>query len=95
MGLFTGLLTLPLAPVRGVAWVADQVAQEAERELYDEGRIRAEFIQLEFEAEEGKLSPEEVAAREDDLLRRLAIGQSRKAAAGRQRSGLHEDDLHG
>ena len=26
MGLITGLLTWPLAPVRGVAWVAEQVA---------------------------------------------------------------------
>ena len=40
MGLFTGLLTLPLAPVRGVVWVAEQVAQEADRQLYDEDRIR-------------------------------------------------------
>ena len=29
MGLFTGLLTLPLAPVRGVAWVAEVLAEEA------------------------------------------------------------------
>ncbi|MGO4759259.1 gas vesicle protein GvpG, partial [Streptomyces sp. 2MCAF27] len=35
MGLITGLLTLPLAPVRGVAWIAEQLRQEALRELYD------------------------------------------------------------
>ena len=40
MGLITGLLTLPLAPVRGVAWIGEQVALEAERELNDETRIR-------------------------------------------------------
>src|SRR5207247_11186785 len=33
MGLFTGLLTLPLAPVRGTVWIAEQLAAEAEREL--------------------------------------------------------------
>ena len=32
MGLITGLLTLPLAPVRGTIWVAEQLAAEAERE---------------------------------------------------------------
>ena len=33
MGLLTGLLTLPLAPVRGVAMVAEVLQEEAEREL--------------------------------------------------------------
>lgn len=32
MGLFTALLTLPLAPVRGVAWIGDRVQEIAERE---------------------------------------------------------------
>ncbi len=41
MGLFTGVLTLPLAPVRGLVWVAEQVQDEAESQLYDEDRIRA------------------------------------------------------
>jgi len=35
VGLISGLLTLPLAPVKGAAWVAEQVADEADRELYD------------------------------------------------------------
>src|SRR5947209_8619752 len=47
MGLFTGLLTLPLAPVRGVVWIAEQVMEEMERELYDEDSIRRELVQLE------------------------------------------------
>jgi hypothetical protein len=72
MGLFTGLLTLPLAPVRGVAWVADQVAQEADRRLYDESSIRAELWQLELEAEDGEIDEGERRAREDELLERLA-----------------------
>ncbi len=92
MGLFTGLLTLPLAPVRGVVWVADRVMEEAERELYDEDRIRAELMQLEFEAEEGGLSELEVNAREDALLERLAISQARRAGAV---PGLRITDLEG
>ena len=31
MGLFASLITLPLAPVRGTAWVAQQVAEEARK----------------------------------------------------------------
>jgi hypothetical protein len=79
MGLFTGLLTLPLAPVRGVVWVADQMAQEAERQLYDEDRIRSELMQLELDAEDGKLSEAEVRTKEDELFERLAVSQARSS----------------
>jgi hypothetical protein len=78
MGLFTGLLTLPLAPVRGVVWVAEQVAEEADRQLYDEDRIKAELVQLEIESEEGRLGDEERQLMEDELFERLAVAQARK-----------------
>ena len=77
MGLFTGLLTLPLAPVRGVVWVAEQVAEEADRRLYDEGSIRGELLQLELDFDDGKLDEEERRVREDELFERLAVAQSR------------------
>lgn len=77
MGLFTGLLTLPIAPVRGVVWVADQVAEEAERQLYDEDRIRGELLQLELDAEEGEIGEEERQRKEDELFERLATAQAR------------------
>jgi hypothetical protein len=80
MGLFAGLLTLPLAPVRGVVWVAEQVAAEAERELYDEDRIRAQLLQVELEAEDGKLSDEERTRMEDELFERLATAKALRAA---------------
>jgi len=78
MGLFTGILTLPLSPVRGVVWVAEQVSEEVDRELYDEDRIRGELLQLELDAEEGKIDEEERQRAEDDLLERLAISQARQ-----------------
>jgi hypothetical protein len=74
MGLFTGLITLPLAPVRGVVWVAEQVMEEMERELYDEDSIRRELVQLELEFEDGLIDEEERQMREDALLERLAVG---------------------
>jgi hypothetical protein len=78
MGLFTGLLTLPIAPVRGALWVAEQVAQEADRQLYDEDRIRAELLQVEIEADEGRLDEEERQRMEDELFERLAVAQVRR-----------------
>ena len=79
MGLFTGLLTLPLAPVRGVTWVVEQVAEEVERQLYDESSIRRELLQLELEHEDGNIDDEERLMREEELFDRLAIAQQRRA----------------
>jgi hypothetical protein len=76
MGLFLGLLTLPLAPVRGVVWIAEQVAQEIDRELYDEDNIRRELVQLELDFEDGAIDDEERQAREEALLQRLAVSQA-------------------
>jgi hypothetical protein len=72
MGLITGLLTLPLAPVRGVAWISEQVALEAERELNDETRVRRELAQLEMQLDLGQIDEQQFEEREDALLERLA-----------------------
>jgi hypothetical protein len=77
MGLFTGLVTLPLAPVRGVAWVVEQVASEAERELYDEGEIRRQLLALELEFDDGLITEQERRHREEELLGRLAASRER------------------
>lgn len=76
MGLFTGLLTLPLAPVRGVAWITEQVAEEAYRQLYDEDQIRSELLQLELDVEEGRVGEEERERIEAELFERLATAQT-------------------
>ena len=75
MGLITGILTLPLAPVRGVAWVAEKVAEQAELELYDEDRILRELIELEAAHDRGELSQERFDAGVDELLERLQVGR--------------------
>jgi hypothetical protein len=80
MGLITGVLTLPLAPVRGLAWIAGQLQDEAEDQLYNEDRIRAELLQLELDSEDGVVDDAERAAREDALFERLAIADARRRA---------------
>jgi len=77
MGLITGLLTLPLAPVRGVAWIGEQVALEAERELNDETRIRSELARLEMQLDLGQIDEQRFEELEDELLERLT--QAREA----------------
>jgi Gas vesicle protein G len=71
MGLLTGLLGLPLAPVRGVVWLAEQIRQQAEDQYYDPARIRAEFERIDEARRSGELSEEECAELENELLQRL------------------------
>lgn len=78
MGLFKEIALLPLAPVRGTAWVAEQIAEEADRQLYDEDNIKRELVQLEIDAEDGKVGPKEREAKEDELLERLAVTRQRQ-----------------
>jgi len=71
VGILTGLLTLPLAPVRGTIWIAEQLAAEAERQLDDESTIRRLLIEAERDLEIGRLTEAEFEAVEDELLDRL------------------------
>ena len=79
MGLFKELVLLPLAPVRGTAWVAEQIADEADRRLYDEDNIKREMVQLEIDEQDGVIGPEERERMEHDLLERLAVARRRVA----------------
>ncbi|WP_067803469.1 gas vesicle protein GvpG [Actinomadura formosensis] len=82
MGLFTGLVTLPLAPVRGVMWLAETLTEQAEAQLYDPGRIAAEMQQVADETAAGEITEEEAAAREEELIHRLNEGRARGVQTG-------------
>jgi hypothetical protein len=71
MGLISGLLTLPLAPVRGVVWVAEALQEQAEDELHDESAIRAGLLELDAARQAGELDEHEIAEAEDALIERL------------------------
>jgi hypothetical protein len=71
MGLITGLLLLPLAPVRGTVWLAERIQEQAELELYDEDGIRDALLELQEAREAGTLPEEEIAQAEDALIERL------------------------
>jgi len=71
MGLITGLLTLPLAPVRGMTWVAGQLVAVAERQFYDPDAIYAELRELAADLEAGRITEDEFDRAEDVLLQRL------------------------
>jgi hypothetical protein len=78
MGLFKELALLPVAPLRGTVKVAEVLAEEADRRLYDEENIKRELIQLEIDAEEGRIGDAERANMEQDLMDRLAVSRRRR-----------------
>lgn len=74
MGLITGLLTLPLAPVRGVVWLAQIIQAEAENyDQLDEPSILAALEELELAREAGEFSEDEIEEAENALVERLMV----------------------
>jgi hypothetical protein len=71
MGLFTALLTLPLAPVRGTVWIAEKLQEQAELELYDESAIQVQLAELAAARESGAYDEAEIERAEDMLIERL------------------------
>jgi hypothetical protein len=75
MGLLRGLALLPLAPVRGVVWVAERITEQAELELYDPGVIHGHLEELALALEAGEISAAEHDEAEAELLDRLAVSR--------------------
>jgi hypothetical protein len=87
VGLISGLLTLPLAPVRGTVWLAERIQEQAEAELYDEDVIRAQLMEIDAAREAGEIDEEEATQAEDQLLERLIA--ARELGADRTHGGIH------
>jgi hypothetical protein len=92
VGLFKELVLLPLAPVRGTAWVAEQIADEADRRLYDEDNIKRELLQLEIDHDDGAIGDEERERMERELFDRLAVARQRAAEAATFPAGPDDAD---
>jgi hypothetical protein len=72
MGLITGLLTLPLAPVRGTVWLARIIQEEAEgQQELDEAAILTSLQELETARQAGEFTEEEIEEAENALVERL------------------------
>lgn len=71
MGLISGLLGLPAAPLRVTIAAAEQIQRQAAERFYDPARIRQELEAVDHMRRTGELSEAEADAREDELLTRL------------------------
>jgi hypothetical protein len=65
------VLLLPLAPVRGVAWVAGLVADEAEREMAESASPARALEELAAATANGEISPAEAEALEAEIIERM------------------------
>ncbi|NTW97510.1 MAG: hypothetical protein HGB28_03060 [Oscillochloris sp.] len=81
MGILLDLLALPLTgPINGTIWIAEKLQEQAENEIYDEGKVRAKLMEMEMLLDLGDISEEEYLAAEDELLERLKDIRAYKAA---------------
>lgn len=68
-----------LAPVKGVAWLAEKLNEIAEKELCDTGRIKEELMALQLRFELDEITEQEYNEKEKELLDRLdAITKSKE-----------------
>jgi cytochrome c-type biogenesis protein CcmI len=75
MGLITGIVTLPLAPGRGAAWIAEQVRQEAERQWRDRAALQEALVDVQARREAGLIDDAEADRLEDELIERLLASE--------------------
>jgi Gas vesicle protein G len=71
VGIITGLLMLPLAPVRGTVWLAERIQEQAEREYFDESAILAGLQEVEEARAAGEVDERELEEIENALIERL------------------------
>jgi hypothetical protein len=74
MGFFTELLLLPLAPVRGVAWVGQKITDQVDHQMNDPAVIRAQIDDLDAAFDRGEITEAERDEQQEVLLQRLVGG---------------------
>lgn len=71
MGLLRGLVLLPLAPVEGVVWVAQQIQAQVDREMLGPDAVMRELADLQAALDAGEIDEDRYLEAETELLDRL------------------------
>jgi len=69
-----------LAPVKGVAWLAQQIQEEANRQLFDPAVIKARLAELQEQFDSGLINEAELRTAEEKLLERLQAARQQEQA---------------
>ncbi|MBI5234226.1 MAG: gas vesicle protein GvpG [Deltaproteobacteria bacterium] len=79
-----------LLPVKGVAWVADNVKSAAEAELCDESKVQGSLLTLQMRLETDEISEAQYMEQETILLKRIEDMRRYK-----EREGCHGNRYDG
>ena len=72
MGFLLDLLAWPVTvPIKGTIWIANKVAEQAVKELYNEDAVRGKLLELVLRYDLGEIDEAEYVATEEALLERL------------------------
>jgi len=92
LGLFKELALLPAAPLRFTVWVADKVAEEADRKEYSPAAGIRKIEQVEEKRERGEIGEEEASEIEGEILEQQV---ARAQPEEEERAGSEESDRNG
>jgi hypothetical protein len=88
VGLIKELVLLPVAPLRFTVWVADQVAEEADRKQYSSGAGVQQLEEIQEARESGELDEEKAEELEGKVIEqqtspaRLSVDEEEGAQGG-------------
>jgi hypothetical protein len=72
MGLLWDILSAPIMlPTKGLLFVFDKIREQAETELWDEGKVHQQLLQLQMMLDVGDISETDFYAAEEELLDRM------------------------
>jgi hypothetical protein len=82
MGLLDLLIGPAWTPLRGVIWLGEQIAEQADHELYGEEALQQRLTQLAVALDLEEITEEEFEEQEEAILARLrALREDEDAAA--------------
>ncbi|MGK8525406.1 gas vesicle protein GvpG [Nocardia asteroides] len=84
MGLLSTILTLPLAPVRGVIWLGEVIQDQVEQRMHDPAVMRRELEEIDRAAAAGDISEEERKQAQQAVLDRMTRSGGGGAAIDRK-----------
>jgi hypothetical protein len=77
--MLTNIITFPVTgPFSLAMWIIRTIAERAESELYDEGKIRKDLAESEMRSELGEIDEDDYERLEEELMARLRESRKRR-----------------
>ncbi|MEU2043363.1 MULTISPECIES: gas vesicle protein GvpG [Nocardia] len=75
-GVVSSILSLPVAPVRGVIWLGELIQDQVDQKMHDPALMRRELEEIDAAAAAGQLSEEERKQAQQAVLDRMTGRQA-------------------